>query len=225
MTPRKIPRIKTTEEAITAAANDEESCKCRYELAKYSSKQFIAAAVELVRSDDDAETTAISVLLRIGGELIWSSAALIGFGRPYAAAALVRQLVEVEYLAWAFEINNRDAERWLKSTQKERQEFFKPAKLRKAAKGKFRGKDYGYHCEMGGHPTPQGTIFLGGNNAASQLFLSDMLGHVRRIWDHLVGWAMKSDNGQPILKRGRDMSVRFSEWKARDILVDLPPPE
>ena len=74
-------------------------------------------------------------------------------GWHYAAAALVRQLVEVEYLAWAFDARDSDAERWLRSTAEERRDFFAPAKLRKAAQGKFRGKDYGHHCEMGGQST------------------------------------------------------------------------
>jgi len=242
MEPRRtVPRIKPTKEAIAAAANDDGQRESRYELAKYSSEQLARAGIELQligqivgpdRAQDRSpfghandETVAISVLLRIASQLISSSAGLFAAGHLYAAAALIRQLVEIEYLAWAFETRDRDGERWLRSNQEQRQKFFKPAKLREAAKGKFRGKDYGYHCELGGHPVPQANILLDGDPAISQLLLSDMLGHVGRIWDHLVGWAMKNDNGEPILKRGRETSVRFNEWKARDLLVDLPPPE
>jgi len=66
----------------------------------------------------------VSVLLRIAGQLISSIAALFADGRQYAAAALLRQMVEIEYLAWAFETRDRDGERWLRSDQKQRQEFF-----------------------------------------------------------------------------------------------------
>lgn len=41
-------------------------------------------------------------------------------------------LFEVEYLAWAIETRNRDGERWLRSAKKERETFFRPAKLRQA---------------------------------------------------------------------------------------------
>jgi hypothetical protein len=106
----------------------------------------------------------------------------------------------------------------------DRENFFKPAKPRQAAQGKFRGKDYGYHCECGGHPVPGAGILLDGDIVTSQLLLSDLLGHVGRIWDHLVGWARRNDLGGPILARSGLMSKRFAAWKERDSLVGLPPP-
>lgn len=234
------PRIKPTREAMTASADDKEVSACRYELAMFSAKELEAAGAELhvvghlLGTDrvegsspfghGDDETVAVSVLLRVAGQLTSASADLFTEGRQYAAAALLRQMVEIEYLAWAFEVRDGDGERWLRSDQQERQNFFRPAKLRAAAQGKFRGKDYGYHCELGGHPVPQAGILLGGDSAIGQLLLSDLLGHVGRIWDHLVGWASENENGGPILRRSQRMSVKFQEWKARDQLVDLPPP-
>lgn len=47
------------------------------------------------------EIVAVSLLLRIGGQLTHSIADLFADGRQYAAAALLRQIVEIEYLAWA----------------------------------------------------------------------------------------------------------------------------
>ncbi len=153
------PRIEPTREAMTAAANDREVIACRYELARFSAKELEAAGTELhvvghlIGTDrvqgsspfghGNDETVAVSVLLRIAGQLISASADLFADGRQYAAAALLRQMVEIEYLAWAFDVRDGDGERWLRSDQHERQEFFKPAKRRAAAQGKFRGKDYG----------------------------------------------------------------------------------
>jgi hypothetical protein len=50
---------------------------------------------------------------------------LIADGRHYAGAALVRQLVEVEYLAWAFETKDEESAKWLRSRREEREQFFK----------------------------------------------------------------------------------------------------
>jgi hypothetical protein len=232
--------MEPTREAMTAAANDMHATACRYELARFSSEQLCGAGTELHlighfigpdRAEGNSpfghgndETVAVSVLLRVAGQLVIASADLFADGRQYAAAALLRQIVEIEYLAWAFETRNGDAERWLRSDQQERQKFFSPAKLRDAAQGTFRGKDYGYHCELGGHPVPQAGILLGGDSAVGQLLLSDLLGHVGRIWNHLSGWARQSENGGPILQRGREMSIKFREWNSKDRLVDLPPP-
>ena len=132
-------------------------------------------------------------------------------------------MVEVEYLASAFETRDHDAERWLRSSERERQDFFRPAKLRRTAGERFRGKDYGYHCELGGHLVPMAEILFRDDPTTSQLLLSDMLGHAGRMWDHFVGWA-GAQKETVILDRAAEMSTKFREWKSKDLLVDLPPP-
>ena len=232
------PRIEPTKEAIDAAANDPDLTRCRLHLAMFSAKQFWEAGTELhalagsIGSSGGLspfghgidETVAVSMLLKIAGQLVSASADLFTDGRHYAASALLRQMVEIEYLAWAFETRDGDGERWLRSDQQERQEFFKPAKLRAAAQGKFRGKDYGHHCELGGHPVPNAGLLLIGDSATAQLLLSDLLGHVGNIWDHFANWERQGGNGGPMFRQSRDMFIRFQEWKSKDTLVDLPPP-
>jgi hypothetical protein len=161
---------------------------------------------------------AISLLFRITGQLTLASANLVGNGMHYAAAALVRQIVEVEYLAWAFQSCDKDAERWL------RRSFFTPGKLRSAANGEFRGKDYGYHCELGGHPVPGSIIFFPDNLEVSQLLLSDLLGHTGRIWDHFLDWSAGDEWTLPIYCRREEMFLKYDAWKKVDELTLLPPP-
>ncbi|WP_375404639.1 hypothetical protein [uncultured Sphingomonas sp.] len=164
------------------------------------------------------------MLLRIASQLVSASADLIMDGRAYAGSALIRQLVEIEYLAWAFETKDAEAARWLRSTREERQSFFTPAKLRKAAQGRFRGTDYGHHCELGGHPVPGSGVLLNDDASMAQLMLSDALGHSGRIWDHIVGWAKTNPYGDAVLRRAPEMLDRYREWKALDPLTELPPP-
>jgi hypothetical protein len=233
-------RIEITREAMARAATDPDQMSARVELAKFTAQLFDKVGTQLHLSGHivgpdrksgaspfghgSDETVAISLLLRIASQLIAASTDLFLDGRTYAAAALIRQMVEVEYLAWAFEARDHDAERWLRSNKDERQEFFQPAKLRKAAgEQRFRSKDYGYHCELGGHPVPTSAILLNGQTSIAQMLLSDSLGHAGRIWNHLVGWA-RLQNETLILEHAAEMSSRFNEWKSRDTLVDLPPP-
>ncbi len=213
---RRTARIETSKESITAAAIDVTLKTHRFDLAQFSARQFLEVGTELralghlIGSGRESgaspfghgndETVTISLLLGIASQLISASADLFTDGRHHAAAALLRQIFEIEYLAWAFETRDGDAKRWLRSDEKERQEFFKPAKLRNAAQGRFRSKDYAYHCELGGHPVPKAGMLLGENQAMAQLLLSDLLGHVGRIWDHLIGWARDND-GFPALRR------------------------
>jgi hypothetical protein len=228
------------EEIVHLASNDEDLRAQRQEVARFAALTFLAVGTELhvlghIVGEDriehkspfghgSDEAVAISLLLRIAAQLVSASTDLFSDDRHYAAAALVRQMVEIEYLAWAMETKDGEAERWLRSDRSERESFFTPAKLRKAAQGKFRGKDYGYHCELGGHPVPRGSILLGNDPKVSQLLLSDLLGHTGRIWDHLVGWAGSNSHGEPILKRRKQMLEKFVAWKKADPLAWLPPP-
>lgn len=227
-------------EEIRKAAVEADQVGMRMDLARFTSKVFREVGSELHvaghlfgtdRRDEvspfghgDDATVAISMLLRIGNELVSGSAELIHAGQHYAGSALIRQLVEVEYLAWAFETRNEDATRWLRSTREERKDFFTPAKLRTAAGSHFRSMDYGYHCELGGHPVPGAWVLLNNDAAVAQLMLSDCLGHTGRIWDHTAGWARIHVNGAPVLTRSHEMNERYSRWKEFDRLNALPPP-
>lgn len=226
--------------AARKAATDQAQITARNELAKFTAKTFTEVGEELhavghifggdrVRGASpfghgNDEMVAISLLFRIGGQLTSASADLFTDGRHYAAAALLRQMVEIEYLAWAFETRDKDAERWLRSTADERRNFFTPAKLRQAAGGKFRGKDYGYHCELGGHPVPGSYLLLERDEVTCQVLLSDLLGHTGRIWDHLLDWSTGNEWAIPIHRRREDMYKRYDVWKNADELTLLPPP-
>lgn len=78
---------------------------------------------------------------------------LLRNGNDYGASALVRQLIECEYLLRAFRLNFADAARWHDANDSERWDF-KPSKLREV--GGFDRKEYADHCEAGGHPHPRG---------------------------------------------------------------------
>ncbi|MBD1847619.1 hypothetical protein H6F89_30325 [Cyanobacteria bacterium FACHB-63] len=119
------------------ALEDTNIIQIRHELADYTAAQFLEASEEIVIQNEGKETEkeskAISILLKIGAALISGANKLFETGNTYAAAALVRQLVEVEYLAWAFEDDKQEAEKWIDSEKEERMRFFTPAKLREAA--------------------------------------------------------------------------------------------
>lgn len=226
--------------AARESSSDAVQIKSRFDLAKFTADTFSRVGEELhvvghVFGSDRVsgaspgghgsdEVVAVSLLLRIGGQLTSASADLFSDGRHYAAAALLRQMVEIEYLAWAFETRHKDAQRWLRSTSDERRAFFTPAKLREAAKGRFRGKDYGYHCEFGGHPVPGAEILLRDSCEISQLMLSDLVGHTGRIWDHLLDWSAGNPWAQPIHSRRQTMYEKYAVWRSVDKLTLLPPP-
>ena len=224
---------------IQRSCTDPEVIATRTKMAEKASVSFIAASNEMIDFQNmecvekgnihkqwlEKESQAVSVISAIAGDLTHSATLLFSANKPYSASALLRQLVEIEYLAYAFECDPSEARKWIDSDKQIRMEFFSPAKLRKAANGRFRSKDYGYHCELGGHPVPDSVILLNNKDNIAQLMLSDMISHAWRIWDHLVKWAMKSYENHPIMRSALNLIKDFEQWEQRDILTKLPEPE
>ncbi|QNI03387.1 hypothetical protein HXW73_10835 [Halomonas sp. SH5A2] len=132
-------------------------------------------------------------VLQMCGELGIASARMLSTKEHYAGAALLRQIVEIEYLTWTFENGYADIDKWLSSTDKERMKTFSPAQLRKNSKGRFLSEDYKNHCEKGGHPVPRGIPLLGGKFIPeAQLLLIDLLLHCWRIRDQAYSWLRKN---------------------------------
>lgn len=131
----------------------------------------------------------------------------------YAAAALVRQLVEAEYLLWAFASNHDDAAAWLVSTGEERRKMWQPGHIRKRARGQFRDIDYWRHCDFGGHPTPDGVRFLlnSSDGLARELILFESLVHSTGAWDAVQSSGWNAQGSEQV-----DRLV--SEWRAVDEL-------
>jgi hypothetical protein len=108
----------------------------------------------------DDSLVSLGYLCETAASLIVGAMQLLDDANCYAGAALNRQLVEVEYLAWAFGEDQEEAALWLRSSRDDRLQRWQPRHLRQRSQGRFRGADYAQHCELGGHPTPQGVRAL-----------------------------------------------------------------
>lgn len=117
--------------------------------------------------------------------------------RTYAVAAVIRQLIECEYLLTLFDQDLDHARRWRESTPDEIRESFTPAKMRRLV-GKFSNEEYWTHCSTGGHPAPKGARLLEKLDPARQSWpytsaeLTIDLGlHLQRIWAAVDALLMK----------------------------------
>lgn len=142
----------------------------------------------------------------------------------YAAAALVRQLVECEYLTWLFGEDPEKAARWFRSEPADRQQL-RPAAMRKRSGGRFRSEEYASHCGRGGHPHPAGAFMLPGREDSRQLAEGrwqwvDLGQHLERLWD-LTLVAVRSHDLTTALSSTREQRVEGArqEWHARDQLA------
>ncbi|SOD72894.1 hypothetical protein SAMN05892883_2209 [Jatrophihabitans sp. GAS493] len=171
------------------------------------------------RGNGDDALVGVAVLLQIAAELLDTSSELLCGTRHYAGAALLRQVVEVEYLTWAFANEERDAAAWLNSTHDERMRLFSPKRLRGVSDGRFRSEDYQHHCEQGGHPVPRAIPLLGqSDSSVAQMLMLDLMLHCWRITDNVLSWAERTElDGRTAGKLLATQQV-FAQWGQEDPL-------
>jgi hypothetical protein len=58
------------------------------------------------------KSVGLALVIQIGGELLDGAVTLLSDDNLYGAASLLRQLVEIEYLAWAFAEDDEQAMEW-----------------------------------------------------------------------------------------------------------------
>jgi hypothetical protein len=234
--------ISKIQRTIDSAACSEQLINQRFELVRLAAEVFDEMALFLASASHTYhgssiqgnlesnlnvldECVAVAMLLSIASQLTGGFALLFSKRQHYAAAALLRQLVEVKYLAWAFAVNDSDASKWLRSTKREREEFFRLARLRSNSGGRFRNKDYSYHCELGGHPDPRSyLLFEAQADRTGQLLLADALGHIGHIWNHVAEWAVNTSNVNLIEPNAQRLPLMHRRWSSADPLSKLPPP-
>lgn len=171
----------------------------------------------------------VAMASEISGELTLAAAALITSDQLYAAMALVRQIVEVEYLLWAFGSRKAEADAWLRSSHEERLQMWMPRHLRSKSEGRFGSKDYQDHCERGGHPTPEARFLLrehGARISAEAVWL-EVAQHSVGCWDYLVAAIAELENlevyGPMILERQttRELHSSRESWQSVDAFPAL----
>jgi hypothetical protein len=185
---------------------------------------------------DDA-AVGIATVVQMGGELAQGAVQLLKDGNLYAAAALIRQIVEIEYLASAFARRHGKSALWLRADRAERIKFWSPAQLRKGS-AKFLPSDYWNHCDVGGHPTTRGMNLLPGHVTINNALLwVDLAGHLSRIWkdvaqsaERLLGKPIPSDWKLPNVAAAEDKWLQSDGYHAAlqdlgDILHGIPDSE
>lgn len=167
----------------------------------------------------------LATVIQIAGELTAGAVALLQRANLYGAAALIRQLVEIEYLAWAFAEDHEQAKAWLRSTREERLKFWQPRDLRRRSGGRFRSSDYASHCERGGHPTPEAMRLLPDHRRRDSVvwWWLDLALHGVSTWEYITvaarefGW---SEQVVPVADRN-GLTGAIEEWRRSEPLLAL----
>ena len=121
------------------------------------------------------------MVAQMGAELAVCAAQLYVSERWYGGAALVRQLIETEYLLFLFGTDAAEPDRWLRADPQEARRVFAPGTMRERSSGRFRAEEYSVHCEVGGHPRVSGHVLL-------REHLTPLPGDTARLFDPAVQW-------------------------------------
>lgn len=167
----------------------------------------------------EGATAGLGLAGQIAGELISAATELVESNQYYAAMALVRQLVEVEYLAWAFSSGSSDVETWLRSSRQERSDMWQPRHLLSRPDSQFRGQDYHMHCERGGHPTPDARFLLPDHSVrlSANAILVEIAVHGVSCWDYFAKAVIELDHAKWYANKvpQRESIKQFHDARAR----------
>jgi hypothetical protein len=173
---------------------------------------------------------AVAIVAQMGAELAVGAAQLYDSERWYAGAALVRQLIETEYLLFLFANDLAEPEKWLKASPEEARRNFSPAVMRDRSDGRFRASEYSTHCEIGGHPRLSGHIllrehFLPTVQKPLEIFdpkvqWVDLAQHIERMWGHYVAAVRLHSPSNVYPDRFKRVDELSAAWRALD---PLPP--
>jgi len=168
----------------------------------------------------DPAMEGLGVVTEMGAELASGVVELFTQELWYAGTALVRQLIEVEYLIWHFSTDRTRAATWLASTPEEIRTQFSPGSMRKESAGRFRDKEYWVHCDQGGHPNPRGRPLLKNHSnplGTRQGSWVDLAQHLERLWGHLTIALDEYHMSEAAAKELRDQLSRLlEEWHRVD---------
>lgn len=183
-----------------------------------STSQILRVSGYMMR---DKRLEAASILTEIASDLIKATGTLLEANLPYAAAVLIRQLIEVEYLAWLFSQDATESERWLTSDSDTLRRAFAPSTIRKRSDGKFSASEYASHCEVGGHPHPRARALLSSwsEGSTNRWMWTELARHSWRVWAHVA--VIVKPKAEIPAKVLEDVESAYERWKAADFAATM----
>ncbi|WP_275295720.1 hypothetical protein [Amycolatopsis sp. La24] len=172
---------------------------------------------------------AVATVASMSTELADAAVAMVAKRRYYAVGAVIRQLIECEYLLVLFNEDLDHARRWGQSTPAEIRNSFSPKQMRTLT-GKFSNEEYWGHCDTGGHPVPKGARLLEKLDpmrrswpiSAAELSI-DLGLHLRRIWKTIDSLLVKHHvRYQQVRADQRQLAEEaWVTWRANDPVVEV----
>jgi hypothetical protein len=219
---------ETTAKKLLASANT--AAARRMAIAVAAELDGLAAQVWAFGMAEGARR-ALGIVTQMGAELALGAAQLYKTNRWYAGAALVRQLIEVEYLLFLFATDDNEPERWLEASDAEAKKTFAPSQMRERSAGRFRVDEYQTHCKIGGHPRVSGHVLLKEHitpisSSPPKLFdpsiqWIDLAQHLERFSTHYIAAVAKHSPSNVYPDRFAKIAQLASDWRTTNPDPDI----
>ncbi len=181
---------------------------------------------------------ALAIVTEVAGELALSACTLYSNRAWYAGGALVRSLIETEYLLYLFAHEDHAAEKWLTSSPEQIRKLFSPAQIRRRCTDQFRDSEYWAHCDIGGHPSPMSRQLLRDHSFAhwshNWLWL-DLAQHLSRVWPSFLQSVLRLGVAnyleeiylkEEVVSRADEAIMAWRSGEAPELLkLSIPTPE
>lgn len=169
----------------------------------------------------DDGVIACASLAQIAASLCAATASQLDVSNVYAAHALLRQLVETDYLMTLFAHDLDAAWQWLHATPEDRRKAWRPKQVRHRSPDVFSDRDYWLHCTFGGHPTAEAArVLIRRRHDVLTASWIDLARHSVHIWDELIGAADVRGHLGMLGPIGTDPALglqrKYNEWKDTD---------
>ena len=173
----------------------------------------------------------VAIVAQMGAELAVGATQLYSAHRWYAGAALVRQLIEVEYLLFLFATDDHEPERWLNASDADAKKTFSPAQMRERSAGRFLVDEYQTHCKIGGHPRVTGHLLLKEHimpisSSPPKLFdpaiqWVDLAQHLERLSAHYMAAVARHSPSNVYPERFAKIAQLASDWRTTNPDTDI----
>lgn len=173
----------------------------------------------------------VAAAIQMGGETARGAAALLRDSNRYGAAALVRQLLEIEYLLCLFAKDRDEPSKWASMDFDAVRREYQPARMRKRCGDRFRSSEYSVHCQVGGHPRYAAAYVLPEHLRpgpfSEQVILAtgwvDLGQHLVQIWKWVEDVLVEYDLGQVGLAKSSLAKAKdaVASWLSADMCASL----
>lgn len=203
----------------------------------HSGFDLLGILVKVHQSNDDETLSLLRLAIRVfNGSGAAMSLARDGFFQQ--SFSVIRDLIEIEFLADLFSRDRQNLTSWLSLDDRSRMREFKPVRVREKLdaldgyKARKRQKEYDLFSQHAAHPGPHGFRVISPNNMTQigpfvskevlTAVFQELAKHLTMAVSHLLSSLQPAE--PEVLSQMKTFRANLSDWRARYLPITPSPP-